>query len=226
MDRIERAPDPTSVTKRVLAGHQASVWTALPGIIKRYDRLKQVVDVQPAIQARFVGRKGVEEWITLPLLINCPVCFQGGGGFTLTFPLKVGDECLVVFASRCIDAWWMLGDVQKQMDFRMHDLSDGFVLPGVRSQVKLPSLAASASHVELRSDDGDAIVRITSNGKVQVTADTAVEVTAPTITITGNVTINGTLDVTGHVVGEGIDLHDHVHSDVDSGSSNSGPPVP
>ena len=29
--------------------------------------------------------------------------FPGGGGFALTFPVAAGDECLVVFASRCID---------------------------------------------------------------------------------------------------------------------------
>ena len=63
-----------------------------------------------------------------------PVVFPGGGGFALTFPVAAGDECLVVFASRCIDAWWQSGGVGEPMEPRMHDLSDGFALIGVRSQ--------------------------------------------------------------------------------------------
>lgn len=226
MDRNERAPDSTMAMKMVLAGHQAELWTALPGIIDTFDPQNSTARVQPALQVQVKGRKGELTWVTMPLLLDCPVCFPGGGGFQLTFPIKPGDDCLVVFASRCIDTWWENGGLQQQAELRMHSLSDGFVLVGVRSLPQLPSVQVSPNHVELRADDGDSVIRITSGGRVEVVSDVEVEVTAPTITLNGSVTINGTLDVTGHVIGEGIDLHDHIHSGVDAGGSNSGPPVP
>ncbi|WP_284703877.1 Gp138 family membrane-puncturing spike protein, partial [Escherichia coli] len=72
-----------------------------------------------------------------------------------TFPVKEGDECLVIFADRCIDFWWQSGGVQEPVDGRMHDLSDAFCIVGPQSQAKKIS-GISASAVELRSDDGSA----------------------------------------------------------------------
>ena len=76
-----------------------------------------------------------------------------------TYKVKPGDECLVVFASRCIDAWWQSGGIQSPAEARMHDLSDGFAIPGPWSQAaKIEGVSASA--VQLRSDDGASCVEI------------------------------------------------------------------
>lgn len=183
---------------------QSTVWTALPGFIVSFDAAKNTCQVQTTLQMRVLDPKGVESWVTIKPLVDCPVVFPSGGGYTLTFPLRAGDECLVVFSARCIDSWWHSGGIQIQNELRMHDLSDGFVMPGPRS---LPNVAAgiSTTDVQLRSDDGLAYVSINpagdisvvSPGTVAVVADTSATVTAPVITLNGNVTINGTLHVTG-----------------------------
>ncbi|MFW8450019.1 Gp138 family membrane-puncturing spike protein, partial [Klebsiella pneumoniae] len=69
---------------------------------------------------------GAQVSVNLPLLVDVPVVFPRGGGCTLTFPVKPGDECLVIFADRCIDFWWQSGGIQEPVDERMHDLSDAF----------------------------------------------------------------------------------------------------
>ena len=172
MDRRERYSDPEEALRISLEGLQGKIWTALPGIIDSFDAAAHTCKVQPAISGKRRKQNGDIEAIQLPLLLDCPVVFPGGGGCTLTFPIKPGDECLVVFASRCIDSWWQLGGVQGQAEFRMHDLSDGFVIPGGRSQPRKFNVSTSAA--QLRSDDGQAFVEInptSHNVKTQTVAN-------------------------------------------------------
>ena len=94
---------------------------ALPGVIQSFDPDTVTAVVQPAI--RYIerdndGNKATKDY---PLLVDVPVVFPRGGGCTLTFPVKEGDECLVIFADRCIDFWWQSGGIQEPVDGRMHD---------------------------------------------------------------------------------------------------------
>ena len=59
----------------------------------------------------------------------------------LTFPVKPGDECLLVFNERCIDGWWQSGGSSEPLDYRQHDLSDAVAIMGISSlpQVVRPS---------------------------------------------------------------------------------------
>lgn len=152
----------------VLSGHQSGMWTALPAIVQSFDAAVGTITAQPAIQAKVTDRTGAAKWVNLPLLVDVPVCWQGGGGFTLTFPIAAGDECLIVFASRCIDAWWQSGGVQPQAELRMHDLSDGFAFVGTRSRARKLATIASAG-VALRSDDNSAYIQLAA-GRVDILA--------------------------------------------------------
>lgn len=143
-----------------LGAAQSGIWTALPGIIQSFDPQAMTCTVQPSISLQQRGSDGTMSPINLPVLLDCPVIFPTGGGCTLTFPIKQGDECLVLFSSRCIDSWWQQGGVQGQARLRMHDLSDGFVMAGPRSQPRVLSPSVNTSTVQLRSDDGEAFVEI------------------------------------------------------------------
>lgn len=216
-----------------LEGHQTRIWTALPAIVQTFDPVRMVADVQPTITGIVRNPDGRFSELQLPLLGDCPVVFPGGGGVTLTFPISPGDEVLVVFASRCIDAWWQLGGVQGQAEQRMHDLSDGFVLPQVRSQPRRFTVSAAAA--QLRTDDGTVLielnpdtqgVRVETPGDVSVEAGGTATVTAPVITLNGDVTINGNLAVSGTMANDGTDVgKTHVHPGVQSGPNNTGTPV-
>lgn len=169
MDRRERAPNPEETLRMAMEANQANIWTSLPGIIDSFDPVAMTCKVKPAV--RVVQRliDGSLQWIKLPLLLDCPVVFPSGGGFTLTFPLESGDECLINFSSRCIDGWWQLGDVQNQPELRMHDLSDGFVIPGPKSQKKRFTVNTNAT--QLRSNDGQFYLEITKDGKIRIQAE-------------------------------------------------------
>ena len=151
IDRRERQDDPVESQRAALDGRQAEIWTALPGIVQSFDPVAMTVTVQPAVAGRVTDETGKTSSVNMPLLPDVPVVFPGGGGFTLTFPVASGDECLVVFASRCIDAWWQSGGIGEPMEPRMHDLSDGFALVGVRSQARRLSPAVDSENVQIRS---------------------------------------------------------------------------
>jgi len=237
MLQLERVNDSQEALRQVLDGHQAQVWTALPGIIESFNAGAVTCIVQPSIKAQVRASDGSMQWVALPLLLDCPVVFPRGGGCTLTFPVAQGDECLVVFASRCIDAWYSAGGVQVQSEFRMHDLSDGFALPGPFSQATKIS-GISTSNAQLRSNDGSTFVELDPTGQIiNVVAPGGMTITTPTLTVTGVIavenqqgatnasTFSGSITTTGNVTAGSIDLQHHVHTGVQSGSSNTGGPT-
>lgn len=211
-------------------GLLAGTWTALPGEIESYDDEKQTVVVQPTIQAELTAPDGSVSLATLPLLLDCPVQFPRGGGALITFPVKKGDECLVVFSSRCIDAWWQNGGVQPQAELRMHDLSDGFAILGFSSVPNVVG-APSATAIEIRSVDGSTFlaldpdaqtVDITAPGGSTITADVTIE---GTLHVTGKITTDADVEATGDVKAGAISLKNHKHGGVRSGGSQTGVPV-
>ena len=88
----------------------------------------------------------------------------------------------------------------------------------------------SLGDIEITSQ-GDFKITINGNSIIQITGSSTTESTenmtlkAPQITLDGNVIITGDLDVSGDVVGAGVDLKTHVHSGVSTGTENTGPPV-
>lgn len=242
MDRRERVADPEEAMRMALSGQQSKLWTALPGIVSGFNASAMTCTVQPAISGARLVRGGSVVDVNLPVLLDCPVCFPSGGGATLTFPIKPGDECLVVFSSRCIDSWWQLGGVQGQAEMRMHDLSDGFVIPGPRSQPRKISVSNDA--VQLRTDDGAAYVEINpATHKIKALTSGDVEIQATNITLKGNIILDGQItqqntaggsttatmigpvNVTNDVTAGGKSLKTHVHSGVQTGGGNTGQPV-
>jgi hypothetical protein len=191
-----------------MEGKQAEIWTALPGIVQSFDPAAMTVTVQPAVQGSIQDESGASSACNLPLLTDVPVVFPSGGGFSLTNPIKPGDEALVIFSSRCIDGWWQGGGVGAVAEDRMHDLSDGIAIVGPRSQAGKLSPPVDAENVQLRTDDGQAHVtmmpdytiraqnpaakvELTPGGEVIVEASSAIRLTAPQIIISGNLTWTG-----------------------------------
>lgn len=168
---------------------QTLIWTALPAIVQSFDSVAMTCEVQPSIQGKIPKEDGTIELVNLPLLLDCPVVFPRGGGCSLTFPIKKGDECLVVFSSRAIDLWWQNGGVQPPVEIRMHDLSDGFAIVGVYSQPNvIPNVSTNA--VQLRSNDGAAFFELNpSNHEFTLTTPTKFTANVDTFTINAKETV-------------------------------------
>lgn len=217
MQREERWEETANAVLSALDGRQAEMWTAMPGIVTAFNAQHNTVDVQPAIQStrRLPDGRSINE--TLTHCINVPVHFQSGGGFSVTVPVKRGDECLLVFSQRCIDTWWDKGGVQPQRIQRMHNPSDGFAILGTRSKARaLPNV--STDKMQIRSDDGSTLIEIDGQHNVRIVAQGKVRLETPLLEVTGKIEAGvGTSD---HVT-----LQDHVHSGVASGSAQTQKPV-
>lgn len=240
--------------EEVLLSHgdsvSASLYVAWPGVIQSVDLEAMTVSVQPTIMGQFRDKQGVIQNLALPVLLDCPIHFPSGGGFTLTFPIVPGDECLIIIADRCIDAWHSLGPgpapniARAPMEARFHDLSDGFVIPKVWSKPNvLPGVSGNTA--QLRSDDGAMFVELAAGHVMNIVAPGGLNITAPTITMNAStkVVINtpeldvnnnggdtvsiirGPLGVTGDVTAAGTSVHTHLHSGVVPGGGDTGPPV-
>ena len=107
-----------------------SLFCALPGIVRAFDRATQTVSVQPAVQDRLPDGTPVD----FPLLTDVPVFFPGTKSSAITWVVEPGDECLVIFADRNIDAWFTTGTSGPGDIPRAHSLSDGFAFVGFRSK--------------------------------------------------------------------------------------------
>jgi Phage protein Gp138 N-terminal domain/GpV Apex motif len=204
MDRREILEDPEETLRVAQEGHQAEIWTAIPGIVSSVDLAKQTLSVQPAILGENLSAEGNTSFVKLPLLVDVPICYPRGGGYVLTFPIVAGDEVLVIFSSRCIDSWWQTGGVQKAAEFRMHDLSDGFAILAPTSQPKKIA-NVSSNGVELRDEAGANSVKI-SGGIIALNSTSQIILNAPSVIING------------------INFNTHKHTGVQTGVGNTGNP--
>ena len=191
MDPSERLKSLYIGVQSMLRAGQADIFTALPATVVKFNTTGELtVSAQPTVQYQQRKPDGTWNYLTLPQCIHCPVIFPGGGGFVFSFPLAVGDEGLLIFASRCIDNWWQQGGVQTQAELRMHDISDGFFLPVCFSQPNTPT-AVSTTNAQLRTLDGTTVIDMDPIGH-------KVSITAP-----GGIILNGPLQVSGPILGIG-----------------------
>lgn len=204
-----------------LEGRLKQLHTCLPGIIKSFDPETQIAEVQPAIQ-KITTTQGAFD---LPLCVDVPVIFPQAQRFFITWPVAAGDECMLFFAERCFDRWFMEGGTQEPDDYRMHDLSDAFALVGVTSQ-PLVIEDFQTDGVEIRSPLRESYVKVMQD-KVEVLASTEIELTAPTVTINGDVVHNGSYTQNGGTsTHDGVNVgKDHKHTGVTVGGALTGVPA-
>lgn len=213
---------------------------SMPGIVQSFDADSVTCDIQIGIK----GESGGES-TNLSVLTSVPVVFPRGGGITMTFPIKSGDECLLVFGDRCIDFWHQSGDIQETVDERQHDLSDAFAIIGPQSQAKKIS-GISTSAAQFRSDDGSTYFEINpTTKKIKIVAPGGLEVVTPKAEFSAEVLVNGLFTFLGGLVGgaaagvsakitgaiefigtltsNGKTIDDtHTHNEVQPGTGNSG----
>ena len=153
-----KTPSPATILRRAINRMLRKMRVALPGVVQDYDASTCTATVQLSCSDVDQTEDGTIATLPIPPCNNVPVFFQGGGGSRLTFPVKRGDECLVIFASSSIDKVLAFGGLQPSNDARHHHLSDAVccLVYGVsRANVK----AANGSATILEGSDvrlGDA----------------------------------------------------------------------
>lgn len=202
-------------TKKEINCHQV-------GEIVSFDSDNQTAEVQ--IKMSYIVNGEIKQY---PLLVDCPCVVLGGGQGRITFPIKEGDGCLVLFNDRDIDNWFSGGQTMQPRTERAHSFSDAIALVGIRnmqnkitdylsdgtelkygtSTIKLEdnkvTVTDSKDTITLNNGtvtitDGKATV-VMSNGTVTITAD-SVSVVTPSVSFSGNVAITGNATISGEIV--------------------------
>ncbi len=124
----ERIPVLDDLLKTAIREELKSVHTMLPGQIEKFDSGTQRAEITIAISIPM--KDGTVK--KYPQLINVPVQFMRWGGFSITMPIKKGDQVAVMFSERSLQTWIERGKVQDTPnDIRFFDINDAFALPGL-----------------------------------------------------------------------------------------------
>ena len=149
------------------------------GKIAAFDAVKRTATVQVVFRRRLTDGT-IQDF---PDLYDCPVFTLQGGGGALTFPVKAGDECILLFSDNNIDAWYEAGGRALPYDGRRHDISDCIAIVGINSLTNALVPAVVASEVAL-TYGGAKIAE--KNGKITIQNATTNLVTALDTFLTAN----------------------------------------
>lgn len=216
----ERSPDMLLIIKDAIRGELANLWTSLPCEVESYDPEAVTVDVYPLIKIPVRLPNGEIEAVEIPKLMDVPVMFPCAGGFTITHPIRKGDECFVSFASRNIDIWWQSGGVQNPFNTRKHDLSDGFAFFRPQSQANKIS-GISTTDLEIRNDENTCKIQITPDGVINFIGTKSVF--HHPVEMKSTLTVDGIIKSLSDVLAKTISLLNHTHTEQGDGQDVSKP---
>ena len=219
-----------SVLATAIATQLKEVHTMLPGQIINFDPIEQLADIQPQLKRNVDGALK-----NLPVLSKVPIRFFKSGDFTITMPLKEGDEVAIYFIERSIDNWLEQGGIQSPNDTRRFDLSDAYAVPVLYSQ-KQKITDFDPDNMVIKSTNGNAKITLKTDGTILMETTGNTEITSAETIINNNLTVNGDIDATGKItaptiegssslLASGAEVVDHVHGGVTTGGSNTSPLV-
>ncbi len=205
----------TDAFKFILNQFKKSLYSIIPGVIETYDQSTKRCRVKPAINIRKTDDTTEEQ----TAIINVPVVWPSGGGFTILSPLPAGTPVLIFFSQRGITKFketFSTEDPGKGVFAK----EDAIVIPSFGGLSVSP---ATADGICMQTEDGENYIFV-EDGDIEITATSKVTVNAPdiianaddtieanataieanataTVTITSPLTtINGNLTLTGDLV--------------------------
>jgi hypothetical protein len=146
-----------------IESNNKEIHTAIPGVFVNFDNTTQLATIRPTIKSLYIN----DQTINLPNILNCPVAVLRAGGFSITFPIKEGDECLIVFSERSLDSWLIDGIDKKPLHLRTHDLSDGIAFPCLYNQTNKIN-AYSDNSLEIRSDNENILIKLSDEDELSL----------------------------------------------------------
>ena len=201
------------------------------------------INVQPQIYQVVADENGIESTFKeLPVIRKVPVVLPRAqnAGFSLTQPISIGDDVLLIVSDRAIDNWQARGVISPPVEPvtpRAHDLTDAIAIIGLSNDMT-PISNYSFDKTELRNVDGTIAVAVSDddvtirNGDITIVTDasditltngtssititsTKITIDAETVEIAGdefNMTSSANEATNADIVGStGVSLDTHVH---------------
>lgn len=125
-----------------------NVHTVIPGVFETYSgHDERKAKVKPQIKLKTV--KGIS--VEIPAIDDVPVMFPSSAGFSLIYPIKKGDGCLLLFSETAIGNFLNNDSEVDPEDASRFSLTDCIAVPGLWSFKNVPE---STSTIEI-TEDGD-----------------------------------------------------------------------
>jgi len=154
----------TQAIENVLQVFLSGINTCLPGQIESYNFETSKVSVKPLIKKKFLDGAVLE----IPIIENVPAVFPRTSRSGITFPLRKGDKCLIVFSQRAMERYLSSGEDSEPGDKRKFDLTDAIAIPGLFSFVE-GTIASNNEDMEMTHEGQK--VTIKKGGDIQVGSD-------------------------------------------------------
>lgn len=220
----------TAVKRTIHSVLRDDVHTIKPAVITKVDYETCSVSAKPTTKTLWSDDKNIEfgEVYEVPILIN------QGGGARLTFPVKAGDLCWILFSDR---EFGNLLDTNGKIpvDSEDREAFGGYAigaLVGWHTRPTAKEILSDAVVLEY----GDTIIKVYDDSLDISTANVSIQVNDNNINITSteNILVNG-LTITpqgGIITAQGVNLDEfyqayliHTHTSSSPGSPTS-PPLP
>ena len=198
--RLQTSNEAKDTIKEWIQKGGENIHVSMIGKIESYNPQTNRASITP------VGTMTCPDWqeIPYPTIHNVPIQYPcgNGGKSGVTFPIKQGDTCIIIFADHQIENF-LSGE--KSDDMRNHSMNDAYAIPTLFS-ASVPTLKSNPNDVCL-FNNGSLVVLNSSSMTINLADGTSVS-------------IGG-----GDLVVNGISVVHHVHSGVTPGGGNTGEPV-
>ena len=198
--RMQTSNEVKNVIKDWIKKGGENIHVSMIGKIESYNPQTNRASITP------VGSMTCPDWQELPYptIHNVPIQYPCGnrGKSGVTFPIKQGDTCIIVFADHQIENF-LSGE--KSDDMRNHSMNDAYAIPTLFSD-SVPTLKSNPNDVCM-FNDGALIVLKSSSMTIKLTDGTSVS-------------IGG-----GDIVVNGISVVHHVHPGITRGGSSTDEPT-
>lgn len=233
----------SELIKRTIIQTMRQLRVSMPCEVVRYNSKRQMVDVrvvQPEID--LAGNN-----IPMPVITNIPVSFVRCGNSHITHPINKGDTGFIIFADRDISSWVETNNTSVVDSARTHSMQDSYFVPGIVGGGKNANpndveIKYNNTTIHLRKN-GDVDINTSSN--VNVNASNVIINSETTnngnVQINGNLTVSqmlttggfsslgtsgggtaqftGSINATGEVRADGINLSTHRHNETNTVTS-------
>lgn len=190
----------------------SNLYCALPAIVESVNYENQTLEAKPVTIMKSTDTEGVVSDFQMPLILDVPFQCYKGGGYSVTVPVKAGDEVLIVFTDVDFSAWFQNGGFNYAEHSFRHSYSNAIAIIGFSSEVNaIPDYNPNA--VEIRNADGTEKVSL-SQGNITLKS--------ATITLDGNLTVTGTSNLQGATTIQSKDFLGHKHSNGNQGANTGG----
>lgn len=170
------------------------IYTCMPGVIQSYDDSSKRAQVLPALQRTFTD--GTTS--SLPVLVDVPIIFPSGGGFTITMPITKGDAVLLLFSQRGITEFKKTFNESLPDIDSLLSIQDAIAIPGFGALSISPNLTDGAN---MQTEDGTNSISVNNDkAELKIGANTLdIDDTAMTATIGGATLVLNSTSLTSNV---------------------------